>query len=113
MERYQEVNAKAISRWCEEGWEWGKPISHETWLRAKNGDWDVLLTPTRPVPHAWFGELAGKEILGLASGGGQQIPIFAALGARCTLLDYSRNQCVSDGWWPNGKATACASSRAI
>ena len=34
MERYQEVNAKAISRWCEEGWEWGKPISHETWLRA-------------------------------------------------------------------------------
>lgn len=96
MERYQEVNAKAISRWCEEGWEWGKPISHETWLRAKNGDWDVLLTPTRPVPHAWFGELAGKELLGLASGGGQQIPIFAALGAHCTLLDYSHNQCESD-----------------
>ena len=31
----------------------------------------------------------GKEILGLASGGGQQMPTFAACGAICTVLDYS------------------------
>ena len=35
-------------------------------------------------------------MLGLASGGGQQMPIFAALGAQCTLLDYSFCQCESD-----------------
>jgi len=29
----------------------------------------------------------------LASGGGQQIPIFSALGAECTVLDYSSEQC--------------------
>ena len=31
-------------------------------------------------------------MLGLASGGGQQIPIFTALGAECTVLDYSDMQ---------------------
>ena len=52
----------------------------------------MLLTPTKPVPHAWFGDLKGKKVLGLASGGGQQMPIFAALGADCTVLDYSPKQ---------------------
>ena len=31
-------------------------------------------------------------MLGLASGGGQQMPIFTALGAVCTVLDYSDRQ---------------------
>ncbi len=93
---YQDVNALTIDRWVEEGWEWGKPISHETFLAAGRGHWDVLLTPTKPVPHAWFGELKGKRILGLASGGGQQMPIFAALGGECTVLDYSERQLASE-----------------
>lgn len=89
---YTDINARVIDRWVEEGWEWGRPIDHETFVRAKNGDWDVLLTPTKPVPHEWFGELRGKKLLGLASGGGQQMPVFAALGAICTVLDYSEKQ---------------------
>ena len=89
---YQEINAETIDRWIEEGWEWGQPISHETYLNAKNGNWDVLLTPVNPVPHEWFGNLKDKKILGLASGGGQQMPIFVALGANCTVLDYSDTQ---------------------
>ena len=89
---YQEINAETIDRWVEEGWEWGQPISHETYLNAKNGNWDVLLTPVNPVPHEWFGNLKDKKILGLASGGGQQMPIFVALGANCTVLDYSDKQ---------------------
>ena len=93
---YQQINADAIDKWCREGWEWGKPISHEDYLRAKSGDWQVFLTPTRPVPHAWFGDLKGKRVLGLASGGGQQMPVFTALGAQCTVLDYSPCQCESE-----------------
>ena len=93
---YQDINAKTIDRWVREGWEWGRPIDHETYLAARAGRWDVLLTPTKPVPHAWFGDLAGKKVLGLASGGGQQMPIFAALGARCTVLDYSEEQLNSE-----------------
>ena len=60
-----------IDGWCREGWEWGQPISHQVYQDALHGRWEVYLTPTKPVPHAWFGELAGKRVLGLASCGGQ------------------------------------------
>ena len=93
---YQDINAKTIDDWCKDGWEWGRPISHEDFESALGGEWDVYLTPTKCVPHEWFGDLRGKRVLGLASGGGQQIPIFSALGAKCTLLDYSEQQCESD-----------------
>lgn len=93
---YQDINAKTIDRWVSEGWEWGVPISHETYIRALGGEWDVLLTPTKPVPHSWFGGLKDKKLLGLASGGGQQMPVFAALGAECTVLDYSDRQLQSE-----------------
>ena len=56
----------------------------------------MKLTPVRFVPHEWFGNLKGKRVLGLASGGGQQMPIFAALGAECTVLDYSEKQIESE-----------------
>ena len=94
--QYQDINAAAIDRWIEEGWEWGKPISHDDYVKAQKGEWDVLLTPTKPVPHEWLGDLRGKKVLGLASGGGQQMPIFAALGAACTVLDYSSKQIESE-----------------
>jgi SAM-dependent methyltransferase len=93
---YQDINALTVDRWVDAGWEWGKPVSHETYLRALAGDWSVLLTPTKPVPREWFGELRGRRLLGLASGGGQQIPLFTAAGARCTVLDFSERQLESE-----------------
>ena len=96
MENYQDINASTIDKWIEEGWEWGRPISHEEYVSACNGKWSVVLTPTKPVPKEWFGELKDKRVLGLASGGGQQMPIFTALGARCTVLDYSSAQINSE-----------------
>ena len=90
---YQDINAATINRWIkEEDWEWGRAISHEEYIKALNGDWNVKLTPVKFVPHEWFGDLKGKKLLGLASGGGQQIPVFTALGAECTVLDYSDAQ---------------------
>lgn len=94
--KYQDINAKVIDAWCEEGWEWGQPISHEEFIKATQGEWNVVLTPTKNVPHEWFGVLKDKKVLGLASGGGQQIPIFSALGAKCCVLDYSTKQCESE-----------------
>jgi SAM-dependent methyltransferase len=93
---YQDINAATIDAWVAEGWEWGRPIDHEAYLRATEGDWDVLLTPTKPVPHSWFPALKGADVLGLACGGGQQMPILTAAGARCTVLDYSLAQLESD-----------------
>ncbi len=93
---YQKFNSKAIDKWVDSGWQWGIPISHEDYIKAKNGDWKVFLTPTKSVPKDWFGDLKDKKILGLASGGGQQIPIFSACGAECTVLDYSDKQLQSE-----------------
>ncbi len=95
-QNYTEINSKTISRWVDEGWEWGTPIDHETYEKAQLGQWQVLLTPTKPVPREWFGSLAGKSLLGLASGGGQQMPVFSAAGAKCTVLDYSDRQLDSE-----------------
>ena len=96
MDNYTDLNAATIDRWCAAGWEWGRPIGHEDYLRAQKGEWSVLLTPVKPVPKAWFGELAGARVLGLAAGGGQQMPVFAALGAVCTVLDYSEAQLAAE-----------------
>ena len=93
---YQDINRKTIDRWVDDGWEWGKPISREVYAAAKNGQWDVKLTPVKFVPHDWFGDLKDRRVLGLAAGGGQQMPIFAALGAKCTVLDYSEKQLESE-----------------
>lgn len=94
---YTDINSKTIDRWVKEGWEWGQPISHEEYMEAKKGNWKVLLTPTKPVPKSYFPtSLEGLRILGLACGGAQQMPIFSALGAKCTVLDYSSLQLESE-----------------
>lgn len=89
---YQDINSKTIDQWVKDGWVWGTPISHEEYGRALRGDWKVVLTPNKTVPAEWFGDLRGKKVLGLASGGGQQMPLFTAAGAECTVLDYSEKQ---------------------
>lgn len=99
---YTDINTKAIDSWVEKGWEWSRPISHEEYLKAKNGLWQEIkamcLTPSKIVPSEWFkpylenNRLNNVKLLGLACGGAQQMPIFAALGANCTVLDYSSRQ---------------------
>src|SRR5690554_6279589 len=93
---YVSVNEQTINRWVKEGWQWGIPIDHQTFENAKNGTWDVVLTPTVNVPKDWFLPFKNLKILGLASGGGQQMPIFSALGASCTVMDISDEQLNSE-----------------
>ena len=71
---------------------WTKPVSPEVIARARQGDFAVLLTENLPVPLDWFPAFKGLDILALASGGGQQGPVFAALGANVTVFDNSPRQ---------------------
>lgn len=75
---------------------WTMPVSGEILARARKGDWQIVLTPSRPVPHHWFPKLKGCRVLGLAAGGGQQGPVLAALGADVTILDNSEKQLLQD-----------------
>ena len=58
---YQEINAETIDRWVDNGWEWGKPISHEEYVRAVHGIWDVMLTPTKKSAPRVVWRAEGKE----------------------------------------------------
>ncbi|MFD1414266.1 class I SAM-dependent methyltransferase [Oceanobacillus jeddahense] len=89
---YTKINEAIWDKWSKEGYRWTQPISAEAFQKAKEGIWDVLLTPSISVPKTWFGDLKGKRVLGLASGGGQQGPIFTALGAEVTVMDLSAAQ---------------------
>lgn len=89
---YTQINSEVWDRWSDNRCVWTIPISHEEYAAALSGHWAVYLTPCRPVPYQWFPPLRGARLLGLASGGGQQMPIFSALGAECTVFDNSEKQ---------------------
>jgi len=80
----------------ERGNRWTVPVEDEDIAAARRGDWQILLTPSKPVPRAWFPDVAGADVLCLASGGGQQGPILAAAGASVTVLDNSPLQLERD-----------------
>jgi SAM-dependent methyltransferase len=92
----REYNSRAWDKAVDEADEWTLPVSHEVIERARKGDWTIILTPEKAVPRKWFGEVAGKNILCLASGGGQQAPILAAAGAVVTCFDNSAKQLEQD-----------------
>ncbi len=93
---YTKINSETWNSWAEDGFVYTLPISHEEYEKTTADNFVVRLTPCITVPHEWFGELKGKKILGLASGGGQQMPVLSKLGAECTVFDYSDKQLEAD-----------------
>jgi hypothetical protein len=89
-------NRFAWDRQVEQGNRWTVPVGPEVTAAARQGRWQIFLTPTRPVPRAWFPPLVGCDVLCLASGGGQQGPVLAAAGARVTVFDNSPRQLARD-----------------
>ena len=90
-------NRRAWDHQVEGGNEWTRPVGPEVIAKARAGDWSVVLIGYRPVPRNWFpADLRGVDLLALASGGGQQAPIFAAAGANVTVLDNSPRQLERD-----------------
>jgi len=71
-------------------------VDPQTVAAARKGEFSVLLTETNPVPREWFPSFQGLNLLGLACGGGQQGPVFAALGANVTIFDNSPAQLERD-----------------
>jgi SAM-dependent methyltransferase len=75
---------------------WTQPVSSEVIAKARKGDFSILLTEQKPVPHEWFPPLNGLDALCLACGGGQQGPVLAAAGANVIVFDNSPRQLDQD-----------------
>lgn len=89
-------NRAAWNRESTSGSVWTMPVDAGVIAAARRGDWSVILTPNRQVPRDWFGTLDARDLLCLASGGGQQAPVLAAAGARVTSFDLSDVQLEKD-----------------
>ncbi|KAG0950774.1 hypothetical protein G6F31_013733 [Rhizopus arrhizus] len=88
-------NRAAWDRQASEVREWSRPVESSTIAAAREGRWQVHLTP-RALPLDWLGDVRGRRILCLASGGGQQAPVLAAAGADVTVFDLSDGQLEQD-----------------
>ncbi len=91
----RKYNRTAWDNKVKQGNKWTVPVSAETVQKAREGNWQIVLT-SKPVPKEWFPPLKGLDVLCLASGGGQQGPILAAAGANVTVLDNSPMQLERD-----------------
>lgn len=96
---YIKENEKIWDERSENNDTWSIPVTSEMVKLAKEGNWSIVLTPTKPVPANWFPDkLDEKRVLCLASGGGQQGPILAATGADVTVFDNSIKQLEKDAF---------------
>ena len=93
MSNYLKANQ---DRWNNVNNDYTAPVTHEELEEAKNHPISVALTVGKKVPKEWFEKAKGKKILGLACGGGQQGPVFAAKGYDVTIMDFSTSQLQKD-----------------
>ncbi len=89
-------NKSAWDNYVDKKDRWTIPVTEEELKNVRKGSWGIVLTPKKIVPQNWFPALKGLKILGLASGGGQQGPILATLGADVTIFDNSEKQLQQD-----------------
>ncbi|MEM8911678.1 MAG: class I SAM-dependent methyltransferase [Planctomycetota bacterium] len=91
-------NRQAWNKLVRKNNRWTVPVSPETTDRAREDDWQIILTPEKPVPRDWFPDFRTDHVhvLCLAGSGGQQAPILAAAGADVTVLDNSPAQLAQD-----------------
>lgn len=110
MDNQAELLRRNRAEWDEnvaEGYEYTRPWLHLTpdLVRAfAAGEWSGFHSPCGPIDYpmlktiraALYGDMHGKRVLCLASGGGQQSAVFALLGADVTVVDLSPEQLKND-----------------
>ena len=89
-------NRTAWNQRVEEENRWTQPVSPQVIADAREGSFELLLTPVKAVPSEWFPELTHLPTLCLAAAGGQQAPVLAAAGAVVTVFDSSPKQLAQD-----------------
>ena len=94
---YLKINKTFWNKWSKERGPWSKRCSKEQIQKARSGKVEIGITTDKLVPESWFPKnWKGLDVLGLASGGGQQIPLLAATGANVISFDFSEEQLKRD-----------------
>lgn len=97
MDEVAKHNQRAWDRQSREGCRWSIPVGPEEIAAVRAGGQPrIILTPDTPVPAEWLGTLQDRDVLCLASGGGQQAPLLAAAGAKVTSFELSEEQLARD-----------------
>ena len=89
-------NRTAWDKSVEAANQWTVPVTPEQIEQARQQNFDIVVTPIKPVPKEWLGHIENKNILALAGAGGQQAPLLAAAGAKVTVVDLSPKQLDQD-----------------
>lgn len=90
-----EQNRLAWNREAEDNNFWTRPVTDEDIAEARKGHPHIRILPDDDLPSSWIKEMKGRT-LALASGGGQEGPILAAMGCSVTVTDISERQLEHD-----------------
>lgn len=93
--KVEEANRRAWNAEVERKNFWTLPAKSELVEKARKGDLEIYLTPDHLMEKSWYQHIQGR-VLALASAGGQQAPLFAAMGADTTVYDMSDKQLAND-----------------
>ena len=94
---YLKTNKKFWNKWSQKRGPWSRKCSREKLEKARMGTVEISVTTEKLVPQDWLPrKWEGLDVLGLAAGGGQQIPLMAAAGANVTSFDFSEKQLKKD-----------------
>ena len=75
---------------------WSNCATAEQMEMAKNGNLELTLGISKPIPKEWIVDIVGKKVLCLAGAGGLQAPLLASAGAKVTVIDISRQMLEKD-----------------
>lgn len=96
MKTYQETNSIAWDSEVVQHNSWTVPISEDIILKAKKGEFNIYLTPSKQIKKEWLSDYKNKKILALACAGGQQAIAFAAANNDVVVFDISEKQLDQD-----------------
>ena len=94
--QYIHYNERAWDREVDKKSIWTDGLTEEELQKALSGTIEIRLTTFKPMPSSWLGDLKGRRVLAVGSGGGQQAILFALAGSEVTLLDLSGKQLEQD-----------------
>ena len=94
---YLKINKKRWNKDSQSRGPWSRRYTKERIEKAKSGMVELAVTSGQLIPKDWLPkDWKELDVLGVAAGGGQQMPLIAAAGATVISFDFSEEQLKRD-----------------